>query len=101
MAQPATAVETIRAFDPTGHARVIPVEPAPRPTSLEGLRPGVLTNRKMNAQLLLESMMGVLAERVSLKDLTLESKPSNGPPISRVVDSITGNCDFALVGTSD
>ncbi len=96
------ATETVRAYDPTGHARIVPVEPAPRPQSLEGLRPDILTNRKMNARLLLESMVGELAGNVSLAgEPTVESKPSNGPPIQRMIDSISQNSDFAIVGTSD
>ena len=98
----ALATETVRAYDPTGHPRIIPVEPAPRPLSLEGLRPGILTNRKMNARTLLETMMDEVAGQVSLAGTpVIESKPSNGPPIQRVLDSITQNADFAIVGTSD
>ena len=96
------ATETVRAYDPTGHPRIVPVQPAARPQSLEGLRPGILTNRKMNARVLLESMMGELAGRVSLAGApVVENKPSNGPPIQRVVDSISEHADFAIVGTSD
>ena len=96
------ATDTVRAYDPTGHPRIIPIDPAPRPQSLEGLRPGVLTNRKMNARVLLESMIGEVAGKVSLAGApVIENKPSNGPPIQRVIDSITQNADFAIVGTSD
>lgn len=96
------AAATVRVYDPTGHPRIVPVRPAPRPQSLEGLRPGILTNRKMNARALLEAMMGEVAAAVPLAGApVVESKPSNGPPIQRVIDSITKGADFALVGTSD
>ena len=96
------AAATTRVYDPTGHPRIIPVQPAPRPQSLKGLRPGILTNRKMNARALLEAMMGEVAGAVSLASApVVESKPSNGPPIQRIVDSMKESADFALVGTSD
>lgn len=101
MAQLHTAVETVRAFDPTGHTHIVPVTPAPRPTSIDGLRPGILTNRKTHARLLIETMVDGLRDRASLGELTLESKPSNGPPTRRATDAIVENCDFAIVGTSD
>ena len=96
------ATATIRAYDPTGHPRIVPVEPAPRPQSLEGLRPGILTNRKMNARVLLESMIGEVAGKVSLAGApVVVSKPTNGPPLQRMLDNITKNADFAILGTSD
>jgi hypothetical protein len=91
----------VQGYDPTGHARVIPVTPAARPASLEGLRPGLLVNRKMNARLLMESMMTALGERVPLQPVAFESKPSNGPASTRVLERLKQDCDFALVGTSD
>ena len=96
------AAATTRVYDPTGHPRIIPVQPAPRPQRLAGLRPGLLTNRKMTARALLEAMLGEVAGAVSLASApVVESKPSNGPPIQRIVDSMKENADFALVGTSD
>ena len=93
--------ETIRVFDPTGHVRVTEVEAALRPASLEGLRPGILENRKANARLLMESMVAALGERVDLGALTVGSKPVAGPPPDAVFKTLKENCDFVLVGSSD
>ena len=93
--------ETIRVFDPTGHVRVTEVEAAARPTSLDGLRPGILENRKANARLLMESMVAALGERADLGALTVGSKPVAGPPSDAVFRELTENCDFVLVGSSD
>ena len=94
-------VETIRVFDPTGHVRVTEVEAALRPASLEGLRPGILENRKANARLLMETMVAALAGRVDLGALTVGSKPVSGPPSDGVFKTLQENCDFVLVGSSD
>ena len=93
--------DTIRVFDPTGHVRVTEVEAAPRPASLDGLRPGILENRKANARLLMESMVEALGERANLGALTVGSKPVAGPPSDSVFRTLTENCDFVLVGSSD
>jgi hypothetical protein len=101
MVQVRSAVETVQAYDPTGHARVIPVQAAARPASIAGLRPGVLANRKMHARLLLETIAGALGEHAELRAPAVESKPSNGPPTAQALEHIVGGADFALVGTSD
>ena len=96
-----TSGRIIRVFDPSGHVHRVSVEAAARPASLDGLRIGILSNRKMNAQLLLESMVDALGERVKLTGRTLATKPSNGPPSRQVRDTLVENSDFALVGTAD
>lgn len=93
--------ETVRVFDPTGHVRVTEVEAAPRPTRLDGLRPGILENRKANARLLMESMVEALRERAELGALTVGSKPVAGPPSESTARELAENCDFILVGSSD
>src|SRR5690606_13126909 len=82
----------VRVFDPTGHIRVEEVAPAPRPASLEGLRPGILENRKANARALMEAMVDALRERVPLGELTVASKPVAGPPAKPAVELIERNC---------
>ena len=93
--------EMVRILSPVGHVRVHEVTAATRPGSLEGLRPGILENRKPNARVLLEAMVDGLRGRVGLADLTVTSKPVSGPPSRAVVERLTSQCDFVLVGTSD
>ena len=92
---------SIRGYDPRGFARVAEVPLAPRPASLEGLRPGVLENRKANARLLLETMVEALRERVPLGDLTVSSKAVAGPASRTTIETLTKECDFVVVGSSD
>jgi len=93
--------DTVRVFDPTGHVHVVEVEPAVRPATLDGLRPGILENRKANARLLMETMVEALRERWRLGPLTVASKPVAGPPSASVMETLTTECDFVLVGSSD
>ncbi len=92
---------TVRILSPVGHARIPEMEAAARPASLEGLRPGILENRKANARVLMEAMVEALRGRASLGDLTVERKPVAGPPSRAAVERLTSQCDFVLVGSSD
>lgn len=93
--------DTVRILSPVGHVRVQEVVAATRPRSLAGLRPGILENRKANARLLMEAMVNGLHALEPLGALTVASKPVAGPPSKAVVDTLTANCDFVLVGSSD
>lgn len=91
----------ITVFDPRGHARVVAQQAAPRPTDLDGLRPGVLENRKANARLLLESMVDNLRTASDLGATTTGSKPVAGPASRATMATLVEECDFVVVGSSD
>ncbi|MDE2639221.1 MAG: hypothetical protein OXI03_01425 [Chloroflexota bacterium] len=92
---------TVRVFDPAGHVNVVEVEAAPRPASLDGLRPGILENRKPNARVLMEAMVEALRGRAPLGELAVGSKPVSGPPSRRTFEHLREHADFVLVGSSD
>lgn len=92
---------TVTVYDPRGHARVVAVEAAPRPSALAGLRPGVLENRKANARLLLESMVEGLRAFVPLGATTTGGKPVSGPASRATMATLVEGCDFVVVGSSD
>ena len=92
---------SVDVFDPRGYERIVSQEPAPRPTSLEGLRPGVLENRKANARLLLESMVDGLREIALIGATTTGSKPVAGPASRATMAMLTEESDFVVVGSSD
>lgn len=94
-------MSTTRVFDPTGHVHVTEVSPAARPASLDGLRPGILENRKANARALMEAMVDTMREQLDLGPLTVGSKPVAGPPSKATLNELVNNCDFVLVGSSD
>jgi hypothetical protein len=93
--------DTIRILNPAGDVFVVEASPAPRPATLEGLRPGILENGKANARLLMESIVEGMRERFRLGELTVGSKPVAGPPSDSTVNLLKGNCDFMVVGSSD
>lgn len=79
-----------------------PLKPtAPRPVSLDGLRPGILENSKPNAQLLMEAWVEGLREKFALGELTIGHKAVTTPPSKATLDLLQQNCDFVLVGTGD
>ena len=92
---------TITVFDPRGHARVVAQEAAPRPTALDGLRPGVLENRKANARLLMETMVDSLRAASDIGATTTGSKPVAGPASRATMAMLVEECDFVVVGSSD
>ncbi len=92
---------TITVFDPRGHARVVAQEAAPRPTALDGLRPGVLENRKANARLLMETMVDSLRPASDIGATTTGSKPVAGPASRATMAMLVEECDFVVVGSSD
>lgn len=93
--------ETIEILNPLAHVAIHEATAAPRPLSLDGLRPGILENRKANARLLLETMVERLGERFELGDLVLDSKPVSGPPSDSIIDSLRNGADFILIGSCD
>ena len=79
-----------------------PLKPmAPRPASLEGLRPGIVENSKPNAQLLMETWIEELRDHAALGELTIGHKAVSVPPSRELLQQMKENCDFVLVGTGD
>ena len=93
--------ETIQIINPSGrlHSTAIPL--APRPAALAGLRPGILENRKANARLLLETLVGGLGERAELGALTVRSKNASAPAPASVIEAFATEADFVLVVSCD
>ena len=73
---------------------------APRLTSLQGKRAGILDNGKANAGTLMLAVTKILKERYGVADVIKREKPVAGPPKPEVLDALA-QCDFALVGSAD
>ena len=93
--------DSIEVLSPLAHVAVHEATPAPRPQSLDGLRPGILENRKANARLLMETMIERLGERFDLGDTVVGSKPVGGPPSDSTIDALRNGADFLLIGSCD
>ncbi|MYA19569.1 MAG: hypothetical protein F4Z25_04720 [Chloroflexi bacterium] len=88
---------TIEVLNPRGRPHQAAIPLAPRPASLDGLRPGILENRKANAKLLLEQ----LVEGHDLGPTALRSKNASAPAPGSVLEAFSKEADFVLVGSCD
>ena len=66
--------QRIRLYDPTAEPRTIPVELAPRLTSLAGKRIGILDNTKANAGTLMLAVAKILQERYGAGEIIKREK---------------------------
>jgi hypothetical protein len=91
----------ITLVDPTAEPRAVAATLAPRLTTLEGKRAGILDNGKANAGVLMLAVVERLRERYGVAaGVVHRQKPVAGPPKPQVVDDLA-TCDFVLVGSSD
>ena len=93
--------DTIEILSPLAHVAIHEATAAPRPATLDGLRPGILENRKANARLLMETMVERLGQRFDFGELIVGSKPVGGPPSDSTIDAIRNGADFLLIGSCD
>jgi hypothetical protein len=91
---------SIRLYDPTAEPRAVTARLAPRLSTLQGKRIGILDNGKANADVLMLAMAKLLQERHGAGDIVKREKPVAGPPRAEVVDALA-QCDLALVGSAD
>ena len=93
--------QRIRLYDPTAEPRTIPVELAPRLTSLAGKRIGILDNTKANAGTLMlavaEDPPGALRRRRDHQ--AREARGASA--VGRGRSTALSQCDLALVGSAD
>ena len=73
---------------------------ARRPTSLRGLRIGVLDNSKPNADVLLGRVAELLAERGHAASVRRWRKPGSSRAAT-MIDEIAGAADVLLTGSAD
>ena len=91
----------ITLVDPTAEPRAVAVKLAPRLTTLQGKRAGILDNGKANAGVLMLAVVDRLRERYGIAaGVVHREKPVAGPPKPEIVDDLA-RCDFVLVGSSD
>jgi hypothetical protein len=95
-----TDARTVTLYDPTADPRTVPVKRAARPTSLQGLRAGILDNGKHNAGVLMLAVAERLRVTHGVAEIVKREKPVAGPPSPQVLEDLS-RCDFALVGSSD
>jgi hypothetical protein len=90
----------MKLYDPTAEPRAINAQLAPRLSSLQGKRIGILDNGKANAGTLMLAVAKVLQERYGASEIIKREKPVAGPPRPEVLDALA-QADLAVVGSAD
>ena len=89
-------------YDPRGQITVAPVTPAPRPSSLEATRLGILNNSKWNASKLLRRVVAQLEVVHSFSSVRYYSKTSfSSPADGALFDQIAKEVDVVITAIGD
>ena len=89
-----------RVLGPLGRTSDAVAPLARRPSSLAGLRIGVLDNSKPNADVLLGCVAEALAARAGGATIRRWTKPGSSRPAA-MIDEIAAAADVVLTGTAD
>jgi len=89
-------------FDPTFTAPGAGMEFVPRPQQLDGLRIGIINNRKNNALAILKGIAGHLESRWGMTVAHVADKESPAHGVSEEeLAVLLKDCDFVLAGVGD
>lgn len=93
---------TVQIYDPTIEAKGRKISYVPRPTSLAGLRVGLVDNSKHNSDQLLIRIAGVLEREHGVKAHVMRRKKSAGIPASpEIIAEFKTQCDVVVAGIGD
>lgn len=88
-------------LDPTMDTDEEPIDYAPRPADLRGLRIGLIENTKKNAEEVLQKLAEKLASAYDMKAAVLVHKPQRAPVKDAQIAEIKNGVDFAIAGVGD
>lgn len=89
-------------LDPTSPPLPVDARLARRPETLDGKVLGLLDNHKRNAELLLDNVRELLAERYELGGVVKRSKPDVSRPCpDKTVDELAAECDVLVTAIGD
>lgn len=89
-------------LDPRGFPETATASLAPRPKSLDGLVLGLFSNRKTNADQLLQLIEQRLRDRFSLREVVWSGKDKNSLPAPpETLAPILEGCDAAITAIGD
>ncbi len=92
----------IRVFDPTTTPKEQALRYAPRPTTLQGKKVGLVENTKYNSDKLLLKIGKILQEEYGVQSVLLRRKRSSGVPAhEEIVSEIKAQCDVVVAGVGD
>ena len=88
-------------LDPTISTAREPINYAPRPRSLKGLRVGLIENTKKNAAAVLLKLGEKLAAEHGMQVEVLVHKPQRAPLKEAQIAELKGRTDFTIAGVGD
>lgn len=88
-------------LDPTIATAREPIDYAPRPRDLRGLRIGLVENTKKNSEAVLRELARKLEARHGMKLEVLLRKPQRAPLEDAQIAQLRGRTDFAITGVGD
>ncbi|MDB5904984.1 MAG: hypothetical protein JWM26_3862 [Betaproteobacteria bacterium] len=92
----------IQIYDPTTEVSARRIAYAARPTSLAGLRIGLVDNTKHNSDQLLLRIAGILERDHGAKAHLIRRKKSAGAaPHAEIVEEYKAGCDVIIAGVGD
>ncbi len=94
--------KSFQVLDPTATPSVATAGMADRPTSLAGMRIGLLRNDKLNSEPLLDAIYDVLAERFEFASAYRANKgDASRPAEHEFLFDFSNEVDVALLGNGD
>jgi hypothetical protein len=92
----------IQVFDPTTTPKEQALRYAPRPTSLQGKKVGLVENTKYNSDTLLLKIGKILQEEYGVRGMLLRRKHNAGVPAhEEIIGEIKAECDVVIAGVGD
>lgn len=92
----------LRILDPTVEALPDTTLMAERPKNLNGLKVGLLSNGKRNAEELLDAVVALLQDTYELGEIHRYNKRDASRPCPQnIMDELLEKCDIAIVATGD
>jgi hypothetical protein len=99
---PTESVPKLVLISPVNEATVAESALAPRLSSLQGKRVGLLDNSKSKADRILETVAAILNTRYGFADVVHHRKASASKPASPdAIKELATTCDLVIVGVGD
>jgi hypothetical protein len=99
---PTEHVPKLVLISPVNEATVAESALAPRLSSLQGKRVGLLDNSKSKADRILETVAVILDTRYGFSNIVHHRKPSASKPASpEAITDLAATCDLVVVGVGD
>jgi hypothetical protein len=94
--------KNIRIFDPTTTPKEQALRYAPRPTSLQGKKIGLVENTKYNSDKLLLKIGKILQDEYGAQGMLLRRKRASGVPAhEEILSELKAECDVVIAGVGD